>query len=69
MLATVALALPYRSLILSLQRRLPLQNRPWLNAALALTITFTLGTALATGIATVGVRRARQLVSSSVCPC
>ena len=68
-LATVALALPYRSLILSLQRRLPLQNRPWLNAALALTITFTLGTALATGIATVGVRRARQLVSSSVCPC
>ena len=36
-LATVALALPYRSLILSLQRRLPLQNRPWPKAGLALT--------------------------------
>ena len=65
-LATVALALPYRSLILSLQRRLPLQNRPWLNAALALTITFALGTALATGIAAVGVGLASLVVGVPV---
>ena len=61
-LATVALALPYRSFILSLQRRLPLQNRPWLNAGLALSIAFALGTGLATGVAAVGVGLASLVV-------
>ena len=65
-LATVALALPYRSLILSLQRRLPLQNRPWLNAGLALSIAFALGTGLATGVAALGVRLASLVVGVPV---
>lgn len=54
-LATVACTLPYRSFILALQRRLPLQNRPWLNVGLALGITFALGSGLATSVAGVGV--------------
>ena len=53
-------------IILSLQWRLPLQNRPWLNAGLALTITFALGTALATGIAAVGVGLASLVVGVPV---
>ena len=65
-LATVALALPYRSLILSLQRRLPLQNRPWLNAGLALSIAFALGTGLATGVAALGVGLASLVVGVPV---
>ena len=65
-LATVALALPYRSFILSLQRRLPLQNRPWLNAGLALSIAFALGTGLATGVATLGVGLASLVVGVPV---
>ena len=65
-LATVALALPYRSFILSLQRRLPLQNRPWLNAGLALSIAFALGTGLATGVAALGVGLASLVVGVPV---
>lgn len=65
-LATVALALPYRSLILSLQRRLPLQNRQWLNVGLALAITFAMGTGLATILAAVGVGLASLVVGVPV---
>ena len=65
-LATVALALPYRSLILSLQRRLPLQNREWLNVGLALAITFAMGTGLATILAAVGVGLASLVVGVPV---
>ena len=67
-LATVALALPYRSLILSLQRRLPLQKRPWLNVGLALAITFAGGTGLATSAAGAGVWLASFVVGVPVFP-
>ncbi len=67
-LAAVFLTPSLRSLVISLQRRLPMEDRAWLNVSLALVVVFSGGTAVAASVAGVGIWLAGLVIGVPVFP-